>query len=603
MFGLHHTGDTSGLHQPRGPCMAPTTTLKEEPSLHVPTAHHPHAQLHHHHHHHGVRTGAAWMQSSMLDQASVASIGLGRAHFEKQPPSNLRKSNFFHFVIALYDKANQPVEVERTTFIGFVEKDQELDGQKTNNGIHYRLQLLYANGVRQEQDLYVRLIDSVTKQAIIYEGQDKNPEMCRVLLTHEVMCSRCCDKKSCGNRNETPSDPVIIDRFFLKFFLKCNQNCLKNAGNPRDMRRFQVIITTVVSVESTPLALSDNMFVHNNSKHGRRAKRLDASEVPFAATPCIKAISPTEGWTTGGSTVIIIGDNFFDGLQVVFGTMLVWSEFVTAHAIKVQTPPRHIPGVVEVTLSYKSKQFCKGAPGRFVYVSLNEPTIDHGFLRLAKLIPRHPGDPEKLPKEIILKRAADLAEALYSMPRNTPSQLTGLPAPRSPASALNNVAAAAAMSAGFNAAYAASAGQLSCQTNDQTLYHQNPQSNACYDRMNAYNTSHKPMPSHVYCYVYNDYNRNQASSVSPSRGYGSNASTPHSSSGGSSYGGNGTAGTMNGGYGSPPTNMSTPVPGSPGLFNGMSSIVSASPFAAMNPFALPTCNGQSYGSSIVSSTK
>lgn len=42
--------------------------------------------------------------------------------------------------------------------------------------------------------------------------------------------------------------------------------------------------------------------------------------------PCIKAISPSEGWTTGGATVIIIGDNFFDGLQVIFGTMLVWSE-------------------------------------------------------------------------------------------------------------------------------------------------------------------------------------------------------------------------------------------------------------------------------------
>lgn len=27
--------------------------------------------------------------------------------------------------------------------------------------------------------------------------------------------SRCCDKKSCGNRNETPSDPVIIDRYCL----------------------------------------------------------------------------------------------------------------------------------------------------------------------------------------------------------------------------------------------------------------------------------------------------------------------------------------------------------------------------------------------------
>lgn len=111
------------------------------------------------------------------------------------------------------------------------------------------------------------------------------------------------------------------------------------------------------------------------------------------ATPCIKAISPSEGWTSGGAQVIIVGDNFFDGLQVVFGTMLVWSEvfiyfifylnfkyfsiiskllfylqLITSHAIRVQTPPRHIPGVVEVTLSYKSKQFCKGSPGRFVYV-------------------------------------------------------------------------------------------------------------------------------------------------------------------------------------------------------------------------------------------
>ncbi|XP_044193579.1 transcription factor COE3-like isoform X4 [Thunnus albacares] len=345
----------------------------------------------------------------------ITGVGLARAHFEKQPPSNLRKSNFFHFVLALYDRQGQPVEIERTAYVDFVEKEKEPSGEKTNNGIHYKLQLLYSNGVRTEQDLYVRLIDSMTKQAIIYEGQDKNPEMCRVLLTHEIMCSRCCDKKSCGNRNETPSDPVIIDRFFLKFFLKCNQNCLKNAGNPRDMRRFQVVVSTTVNVDGHVLAVSDNMFVHNNSKHGRRARRLDPSE---AATPCIKAISPSEGWTTGGATVILIGDNFFDGLQVVFGTMLVWSELITPHAIRVQTPPRHIPGVVEVTLSYKSKQFCKGAPGRFVYTALNEPTIDYGFQRLQKVIPRHPGDPERLPKEVLLKRAADLVEALYGMPHN-----------------------------------------------------------------------------------------------------------------------------------------------------------------------------------------
>ncbi|KAG7484610.1 hypothetical protein MATL_G00051720 [Megalops atlanticus] len=373
----------------------------------------------------GMNAVRTWMQGAGVLDANTAAqsgVGLARAHFEKQPPSNLRKSNFFHFVLALYDRQGQPVEIERTSFVGFVEKEKETSAEKTNNGIHYRLQLLYSNGIRTEQDFYVRLIDSMTKQAIIYEGQDKNPEMCRVLLTHEIMCSRCCDKKSCGNRNETPSDPVIIDRFFLKFFLKCNQNCLKNAGNPRDMRRFQVVVSTTVNVDGHVLAVSDNMFVHNNSKHGRRARRIDPSEGTPSylehAAPCIKAISPSEGWTTGGATVIIIGDNFFDGLQVIFGTMLVWSELITPHAIRVQTPPRHIPGVVEVTLSYKSKQFCKGTPGRFIYTALNEPTIDYGFQRLQKVIPRHPGDPERLPKEVILKRAADLVEALYGMPHN-----------------------------------------------------------------------------------------------------------------------------------------------------------------------------------------
>uniref|UniRef100_A0A672MVZ0 Transcription factor COE1 n=1 Tax=Sinocyclocheilus grahami TaxID=75366 RepID=A0A672MVZ0_SINGR len=353
----------------------------------------------------GMNTVRTWMQGAGVLDANTAAqsgVGLARAHFEKQPPSNLRKSNFFHFVLALYDRQGQPVEIERTSFVGFIEKEKESTGEKTNNGIHYRLQLLYSNGIRTEQDFYVRLIDSMTKQV----GQ-KTHYSIRILF-------RCCDKKSCGNRNETPSDPVIIDRFFLKFFLKCNQNCLKNAGNPRDMRRFQVVVSTTVSVDGHVLAVSDNMFVHNNSKHGRRARRLDPSE----ATPCIKAISPSEGWTTGGATVIIIGDNFFDGLQVIFGTMLVWSELITPHAIRVQTPPRHIPGVVEVTLSYKSKQFCKGTPGRFIYTALNEPTIDYGFQRLQKVIPRHPGDPERLPKEVILKRAADLVEALYGMPHN-----------------------------------------------------------------------------------------------------------------------------------------------------------------------------------------
>lgn len=65
------------------------------------------------------------MLSSILSFClSCSGVGLARAHFEKQPPSNLRKSNFFHFVLALYDRQGQPVEIERTTYLDFVEKEK-----------------------------------------------------------------------------------------------------------------------------------------------------------------------------------------------------------------------------------------------------------------------------------------------------------------------------------------------------------------------------------------------------------------------------------------------------------------------------------------------
>ncbi|KAK6761028.1 hypothetical protein RB195_022191 [Necator americanus] len=319
---------------------------------------------------------ATWAPS--LIDPSPASAQLARAHFEKHPPNNLRKSNFFHFVVALYDRASQPIEIERTQFAGFVEKDREIDGQDTKNGIHYKLYVLFQNGLRAEQDLYVRLIDSVSKQAIAYEGQDKNPEMCRVLLTHEVMCSRCCEKKSCGNRNETPSDPIIIDK----------------EEKRKEKKRKEEENVKITQIEFS-----------------------EVSEMSIGTTPLIKALCPSEGWIQGGTQVIIIGENFFEGLQVAFGSTTVWSELVqviSPHAMRVTSPPRHNAGVVEVTLQYKNKQYSRGAPVRFTYASLTEPSIDFGFQRLQKLLPKYPGDPERLPKEIILKRAAELAEALYS---------------------------------------------------------------------------------------------------------------------------------------------------------------------------------------------
>ncbi|XP_061115963.1 transcription factor COE2 isoform X3 [Conger conger] len=500
----------------------------------------------------------SWVRNVGVVDANVAAqsgVALSRAHFEKQPPSNLRKSNFFHFVLALYDRHGQPVEVERTAFVDFVEHEKEQTGEKTNNGTHYKLQLLYSNGVRTEQDLYARLIDSVTKQPIAYEGQNKNPEMCRVLLTHEVMCSRCCEKKSCGNRNETPSDPVIIDRFFLKFFLKCNQNCLKTAGNPRDMRRFQVVLSSTVSVDGHVLAVSDNMFVHNNSKHGRRARRLEPGET----TPCIKAISPSEGWTTGGAMVIVIGENFFDGLQVVFGSMLVWSELITPHAIRVQTPPRHIPGVVEVTLSYKSKQFCKGVPGRFIYTALNEPTIDYGFQRLQKVIPRHPGDPDKLAKEMLLKRAADLVEALYGNPHSNQDML------------LKRAADIA------EALYSVPRPHSQLQALPSSPAHGSVMGIGSYPSQLGVSIGEPGQPG-AQGYI------RSSSSLSP-RGYPS-ASTPQQSG----YGG---GGGMGGGYGAVPMS-SLGVPGSPGF---SSASPTGSPYGIMP--SSPTIPGSSSSSSLL----
>lgn len=38
------------------------------------------------------------------------------------------------------------------------------------------------------------------------------------------------------------------------------------------------MIATQISVDGPLMAISDQMFVHNNSKHGRRAKRLDAND-------------------------------------------------------------------------------------------------------------------------------------------------------------------------------------------------------------------------------------------------------------------------------------------------------------------------------------
>ncbi|XP_031425766.1 transcription factor COE2-like [Clupea harengus] len=215
---------------------------------------------------------------------------------------------------------------------------------------------------------------------------------------------------------------------------------------------------------------------------------------------------------------------------------------ITPHAIRVQTPPRHIPGVVEVTLSYKSKQFCKGAPGRFIYTALNEPTIDYGFQRLQKVIPRHPGDPDKLAKEMLLKRAADLVEALYGNAHSNQDML------------MKRAADIA------EALYSVPRPHSQLQALPSSPAHGSVMGISSYPPQLGISLSDPQSASQGYM-------RN-SSSLSP-RGYPS-ASTPQQS-------GYASAGGMGGGYSAVPMS-SLGVPGSPGFSNASPS---ASPYGMM----------------------
>ena len=52
----------------------------------------------------------------------------------------------------------------------------------------------------------------------------------------------------------------------------------------------------------------------------------DALVFRILGKPCIVSIYPSDGWITGNTRITVIGVNFFEGLDVVFGTVPVQSE-------------------------------------------------------------------------------------------------------------------------------------------------------------------------------------------------------------------------------------------------------------------------------------
>ena len=113
------------------------------------------------------------------------------------------------------------------------------------------------------------------------------------------------------------------------FFHRLRQLLVKNHIFPNKFPSvnfyLQISVSTTRDVKEDPLAVSTNMFVHNNSKHGRRSSAREKMDPLTDTHPIIKALFPSEGWNTGGQQIMIIGENFFEGLQVIFGNCLVWS--------------------------------------------------------------------------------------------------------------------------------------------------------------------------------------------------------------------------------------------------------------------------------------
>lgn len=170
-------------------------------------------------------------------------------------------------------------------------------------------------------------------------------------------------------------------------------------------------------------------------------------------------------------------------------------------------------------------------------IALNEPTLDYNFLRLQKAVPRQPGDPDKLSKEMLLRRAADIAEAIYT-PRWDLVLFSRYSEPLS---------------------------KFVCRIYNETINFfvgRSPNSSSSIGTFNSYAQLAVSVQDSNAQWTEDDYQRTQTSSVSPRGGYCSSASTPHSSGGGS-YGassGNGYA-----------PNMGTLSASSSSVFNSTSS--------------------------------
>ena len=83
--------------------------------------------------------------------------------FTSQPPSNVRKSNFFNFSFRLFDDLENPIKVEKCRFISYCDNNER-------NGIIYSVEMIKADKTITSQLIVVKVANSNTKELINFDG-------------------------------------------------------------------------------------------------------------------------------------------------------------------------------------------------------------------------------------------------------------------------------------------------------------------------------------------------------------------------------------------------------------------------------------------------
>ena len=227
-----------------------------------------------------------------------------------------------------------------------------------------------------------------------------------------------------------PCVRVRLCRYYMQVYAKCNQNCVKIAGNPRDSRRFRVSIdvtrcmyyyyymtlrllfiappclealittlspyrtlclyTTTPSIVLKCAPLQPNHPSYYGWTKTRKVKKNNTIIrlifiLMVDLKPRIIAVFPSEGWTGGGRDICIIGESFSNEMQLIFGAQqvpckvnslylrdvcmyLCYQQIISSSALSVTVPRRSVPGEVFITVFANGEHHCTDSPGIYNYL-------------------------------------------------------------------------------------------------------------------------------------------------------------------------------------------------------------------------------------------